>query len=632
MSDRDQGPIEQSEVSEAFDTDATEQGLTPIDATPAASAEPILPGNETSFPTVRQTGQDRQTTPSARLASRAGPIEQLAARRVGPAPDTEAPEVKPLLSELRAEVTDMVTGLRWGGQTVPAISARMIPALNVGPVAQWYSVLIPFLLEIDRAGNLLPVWLDIIEHHETQPLPAEANPAETELGRARRFAILMLGNYKYVTLEGNTTHETNLTALLGKLALDPSSSLYATEALVKQGTTAAIQALINALKDAEGWAKVDVIEACLALHLTNFYPLLLASSFERAGGLESYIAIPLYRAIALEHFLQQENKVVVRISQQAALIFAQVLQDSMTRPKVSSDALPVVFEHSLPTLVQALFAGARKTPTWHYAFAIHRLGIFLGHYWSSISQGNIQDRRITEQIYPCLTLMPEIERWVDGPGREALLQSLTTSTPPIPVLRVIGDLRDPRAVSPLLAHINATSSVLGREQALMYAAICDTLGHLGDQRATSSLLHFLERTVPTEQRLLRAKRGDNLPIDDPEVTGSILFGAIVRSFGLLGDQSILGTVLRAANDFDPYVRILALETLKHLDAKLEDPRSLATAREALNDPNESVIRAACQLLVYYHDRDSIPLLHQLVATRPSLASIGYDALRQLEAR
>ncbi len=631
MSDRDQEPMESSEVAEPFDADITEQGFTQIDAKTTEAAEPALPGSETSLPTVRQAGQERQLTPTTRLAGRAGTIEHLAARRAGPAPNLEDPEIKRMLSVLRTDITDMVTGLRWGGQSVTAIAERMIPALNVGPVAQWYSVLIPFLLEIDRAGNLLPVWLEIIEREETHPLATDANPAETELGRARRFAILMLGNYKYVTLEDNATHAINLTTLLGELALDPNTSLYATESLVKQGTTAAIQTLISALKDAEGWAKVDIVEACLALNLTNFYPLLLASGFNHASGLESYIAIPLYRNIALGHFLQQENKVTPRIAQQAALIFAQVLQDSRAVPQTSTDALPIAFERPLPSLVQALFEGARKTPTWHYAFAIHHLGMFLGRYWSGISQGKIQNTRITEQVYPCLPLMPEIERWMDGPGREALLQALAMPEPPIPVLRAINDLRDPRAISPLLAHLDSIKSINGREQALTYGAICDALGHLGDRRALSPLLQLLERSIPVGQRIARAKRADNLPIDDPEVAGSILFGAIVRAFGLLGDQHMLETVLRAANDFDPYVRVLALHAIKPLDPKLEDTRSLLAAREALNDPNENVIRAACQLLAYYHDRDSIPLLRQLVTTRPLLAPVGYDTLRQLDA-
>src|SRR5207302_1134645 len=128
----------------------------------------------------------------------------------------------------------LLTDLRWGGGSVEDTAERMIPLLNVGSVQQWKSVLIPFLLEIDRAGNLIPVWVHIIEHEEPPDLPPDANPAETMVGRARRFAILMLGNYKYVNIsllrgpEGSDTRYTDLSDFLGKLALDPNTSLYAT--------------------------------------------------------------------------------------------------------------------------------------------------------------------------------------------------------------------------------------------------------------------------------------------------------------------------------------------------------------------------------------------------------------------
>src|SRR3989442_14164016 len=86
--------------------------------------------------------------------------------------------------------------------------------------------------------------------------PFVFNPAETRIGRARRIAMLMLGFYK----------SADISEVLGKLSTDSSSSLYATRSLVKQSTIAAMKALAGAFKDAEGWAKVDVIDAFATLN------------------------------------------------------------------------------------------------------------------------------------------------------------------------------------------------------------------------------------------------------------------------------------------------------------------------------------------------------------------------------
>src|SRR5207248_319480 len=164
---------------------------------------------------------------------------------------------------------------------------------------------VPNVLEIDRAGNLVPIWLKIIAGDDSSDLPPDANPADTMQGRARRFAILMLGNYK----------SPELSETLGKLATDPNSSLYATQSLVKQGTVAALQAMAAALKDAEGWAKVDLVEAYATMNLARFYDILLASGLDHAHGLESYIAVPLYRTVALERYLRAEKGLAHRLSQ-----------------------------------------------------------------------------------------------------------------------------------------------------------------------------------------------------------------------------------------------------------------------------------------------------------------------------
>ncbi len=342
--------------------------------------------------------------------------------------------------------------------------------MNVGPVQQWHPILIPFLLEIDRAGNLIPVWLHIIKQGDPSDLPPDANPAETVEGRARRFAILMLGNYRSRTLmeqdktktlfsdwpTENNAQSADLPAVLGKLATDPNSSLYATHSLAKLGTTQAIQALVTALRTAEGWAKVDIIEACLTLNQPRFYDLLVASGLDRAPGLESYVAIPIYRAIPLENYLRSDTNINPRLTQQAALILGQVLQDSAT-PPTDGKTLPPVFQRDLPVLANVLFENARKTPTWQNVLAIHRLGTLLGRYWAEVSRQTIQDTRIIDPIYACIPMMPEIERWMAGPGRDILLETLTTGDDQAftPIVKILGELREPRATSLLILRIEA---------------------------------------------------------------------------------------------------------------------------------------------------------------------------------
>lgn len=555
--------------------------------------------------------------------SRAGTIEHLAARRPVTPLDAEAPEVKQRLNELRPEMTTLVTNLRWGGAFVQDTAERIIPLLNVGSLQQWAPVLVPYILEIDRAGNLIPAWLKVIELEDTHDLPYDASPAETMLGRAKRLAILMLGNYK----------SPELSEVLGKLASDPNTSLYATQSLVKQATTAALQALVSALKDAEGWAKVDIVEACLSLKQTRFHEILLASGLDRVSGLESYVAIPMFRSIALERYLRGGNDIAPRLSQQAALIFGQVLQDSLKASPgaAGTDTLPVVFERDLASLATALFEGARSSPAWQNVLAVHRLATLLGRYWGEISRNTVEDLRIIEPVYACLPMMPEVERWMNGPGRDVLLEALASNDEQAltPVVKVLGEMREPRAISLLVSSIEATTSITSREQAIRLGHMCDTLGRLGDRRAVQPMLQLVESSVNVVTRAAHPKRRDNLAVGDVDIPGSIVYAAVIRAFGQLDDRTTLDFIVRAANDFDPYVRAEVLEALKRIDPAGSDMRSQLAVREALNDPRNSNARLACQLVAQYRDTNAISSLQRLTQTRPEVAAAAYDALRQL---
>lgn len=631
--------LEQTEPMKQEATDMPEPGFLHIEEKQEDTTEEA---------TLVSTPQAALNVPvSPRAMELAGTVEHLAARRPTPELDISTPEMKQRLNKLRIAVTRLVTGFRWGGESVDVTAEQIIPLLNVGPVQQWRAALIPILFEIDRSGSMIPVWEKIIERNEPQDLPAGANPAETPLGRARRFAILMLGNYKTGkfteqdkavgfaklgagTGRGKTTH---VTRLLGRLATDLNTSLYATHALVRHETTDSMQALISALKGAESWAKIDVVEACLELKQEGFYDLLVASGLDRVSGLESYIAIPIYRSIPLENYLRTDSSVSPRLSQQAALIFAQVLQDSMTPSRTDADTLPVVFERPLAAVARALFAHARSTPDWQSTYAVHRLGVFLGRYWTEVSRGMIQDYRITEPVYMCLAMMPDVERWMDGPGRDMLLSTLNEASEEealTPMVRVLGELRDPRAFSGLVARLAGVKELSTRERALYIGTVCDALGRLGDLRAVPPLLQLLEdHGINITGRAGLTKRRDNLPIEDADIPGSIIYAAVIRACGQLGERSTLESVLRALHDLDPYVRTQAIEALKRIDPVGEDVRSRMAGRDALNDPRDTIVRSACQLISQYRDFDAIPPLHHILETQPNVALAAHEALRQM---
>ena len=548
-------------------------------------------------------------------SNRTATTEHLAARRNLPELNENAPEVKQTMSELRTEITMLLTDLRWGGQSVKATANRIIPLLNVGSLQQWIPILIPNIWEIDRAGDLVPAWLSIIEQEDPIDLPLDANPAETMIGRARRIAILMLGFYK----------SAEISEVLGKLSIDPSSSLYATRSLVKQATVAAMKALANALKEAQGWAKVDVIDAFASLNQARFYEIMLTHGLEHANGLESYIAVPLFRTLPIEGYLRGD----AQTGSQAALVVNQILQDSMNYK--ANNTLPLIFERNLPELTSALFDGAKSTLQWQFVIALHRLGLLLGRYWGDISRGTLQDQRVVQPVYDSLPMMPDIEQWMNSTGRDVLLKGLTNQQEEafLPCLKVLSDLRDPRAAQALIQRLDTTMHITNRDQASLIGQICDTLVQLQDTRAISSIRELVKRTIPVDSRASREKRRDNLTNGDEGIPGSIVYGAAIRTFAQFGDRNTIDFILKATNDYDPYIRSQALEALKSLDPQGENEGTRKVVREALADPRDTVVRIACQLITLYHDVESVTALHMLAETRPEFATSAQETINQL---
>jgi len=595
---------------QSYATEPTEPGGMDIDEvidTPSVMA-PAPSATMVPIPAAAQQKINRSAT-----------VEHLAARRNLPELSANAPEVKQTMSELRTELTMLVTDLRWGGQSVKDTADQIIPLLDVGSLQQWIPILVPNIWEIDRAGDLIPAWLNIIEQEDPTDLPIDANPAETMIGRARRIAMLMLGFYK----------SADISEVLGKLSTDSSSSLYATRSLVKQATIAAMRALAGALKEAKGWAKVDVIDAFATLNQARFYEIMLLSGLDHANGLESYIAVPLFRTLPLENYLRGGKSITPRLTQQAALVVNQILQDSMNY--AGNNSLPLIFERNLPTLTSALFEGARNTSHWQLVVALHRLGLLLGRYWGDISHNIIQDQRIVQPVYNSLPMMPDIERWINSTGRNILWEGLNNQEEEafLPCLKVLSELRDPRASQALIDRLDATKQITDREQASHIGQMCDTLVQLQDTRAVDSILELVKRTINVDARASRVKSRDNLANGDAEIPGSIVYGAAIRTFAQFNDRSTLDFILRAANDFDPYVRAQALEALKSIDPSGEDARTRTVVREALNDPRDTVVRVACQLITQYHDVESANALRLLAELRPEFATSVQETLRQL---
>jgi hypothetical protein len=278
-----------------------------------------------------------------------------------------------------------------------------------------------------------------------------------------------------------------------------------------------------------------------------------------------------------------------------------------------------------------LFDGARRYTLWQNTVALHRLGLLLGRYWSEISQGGIKDGRIIDQIYQCVPLMNEIEPWMKGPGRDTLLNTLANPDEEvlIPTLKALGDLRDPRTASLLITRLDAITEVKNRSHALTIGAMCETLGQLGEPRALSCLQQLVNRVISISSRTHQPKLQDNLPPGDPEIPGSIVYGATVYACGLLGDRTALDHVVLATLDFDPYVRSQAFDAIRRLDPHGEDKRSRIVTREALHDPCEPIVRSVSQLIVQYRDVEAGPALRQLSEMHPKLAYLAQDVLSQL---
>ncbi|WP_376794329.1 HEAT repeat domain-containing protein [Thermogemmatispora sp.] len=567
-------------------------------------------------------------TEGRRPSGYAATLEHMLARQPQPPLDPESLPVRERLSRLRTDVTTLLTDWRWGGLSKEEVARRLVPLLDFSPLPQWASLVASQLYEIDRAGSLIPVWRVLAESADFQDLerqtPQGMNPAETPSGKARRLAVLVLGNYK----------DADLTILLGRLAFDPHLSLYAAQALLRQNTLLARQTLMRALKEAEGWARVDLLEAGLKLKQPSFFDVLLAAGLEGIPGLEAYVAPSLYRTLPIETYLDPPPQATksLKLIQHAALVCYYVCLESMRSASLQPEQPPILFERELRPLLQALFTSARRYASWQQVVALHQLALLLGRYWRGIAHGLIREPQVIQRVMDCLPLMPDVERWMNGPARDILLTALQGQDERAwsPVLRTLLDLRELRLCTPLLAALEKVGRLESVEEAQRLALACEALATLGDGRALGALRRLLTEVVALQKRVTLPQRAEPLPPEDEHVPGSILAVAVLRSLAQFGARESLDLVVQASHDFDPVVREAALEALMRLDARGEQWASRMAMREALSDQSPAVARLACRLAAQFQDRESLPALRYLLQSRPAVREAAAAALAQLE--
>lgn len=380
-----------------------------------------------------------------------GTVEHLLALQPPLPLDEEAPEVVQRLVLLRREMTHLLT--RWRLRTISIEEAADLAAssIQVGPFHQWQQLLLSTLYEIDRAGNLLPLWHHLIERGDPSQQASQSDPTTDPQGYARRVSILLLGYYKQpLPLQRHQVgfasrfqrQQPDLVCYLGTLLLDPTTSLYASQALASIGTQQALEELLRALPEAQGWSRIDILERCLALNKEVLYTVLLTYGLEQLHGLEIYAAHAFYRSLPLEKLLTQRLHAA-----QAALILHRMFLGSEAPPQIGQP-LPLLFERPFPDYANTLFQGARQHATWQAALALHVLGLLLGRYWQAISQGTLLDNTITAQIYSCLPMMPEIEQWMHEIGHNLLVSALDAQQSALHpfISRALNERQEPHAL------------------------------------------------------------------------------------------------------------------------------------------------------------------------------------------
>jgi HEAT repeat protein len=197
---------------------------------------------------------------------------------------------------------------------------------------------------------------------------------------------------------------------------------------------------------------------------------------------------------------------------------------------------------------------------------------------SAINLGDLKDPRAVE---PLIAALQDRESSVQGDAAQAL-----------------GRLQDPRAVEPLIALLQDPKESV-RENAVK------ALGSLEDPRAMRPLISLLSRYIlsPSMEEAVRA--------------------ALMR----IDPRRFLENIISALGDSDPKVRAAAASLL----GQFRDPRALEPLVAALGDRDEQVRCAAARALGKMQDSRALePLLKALRDNNCRLRECAVDSLENLK--
>jgi hypothetical protein len=189
--------------------------------------------------------------------------------------------------------------------------------------------------------------------------------------------------------------------------------------------------------------------------------------------------------------------------------------------------------------------------------------------------------------------------------------------------RALGELNDPRAVTPLISALEDKNHYVRREAA-------KSLGRLGDERAIPALLHALK----DEDRSGREGAAEGLAelkdmaldplikaLKDPD--WHVRMGVLV-SLRIIGDKRVIPDIIDALKDENRFVRREAVKSL----GRIGDERMVVPLTGALRDEDRSVrMRAVGALAKFGGDSTIEPLIEAL---KDSDSGVRLRAVQALE--
>lgn len=149
--------------------------------------------------------------------------------------------------------------------------------------------------------------------------------------------------------------------------------------------------------------------------------------------------------------------------------------------------------------------------------------------------------------------------------------------------RALGELKDPRAVTPLLSALDDPNHYVRREAA-------KSLGHLGDERAIPALINALK----DNDRSGREGAAEGLADMKEKALGPLVTAlkdpdwhvrmGVLISLRIIGDKKVISDIIGALKDENRFVRREAVKSL----GRIGDERIIVPLTDALKDEDRSV--------------------------------------------